>query len=227
MSTGVNSAPDAAAIRVLIADDDPLVRAGLRAVLANDAKVQVLADASDGREAVDLADRHQFDLVLMDIRMPGMDGLAACREILRRHPQQRIIVLTTFGEADYVRDAVALGVSGFLLKAGDPHDLLRGIHAVVAGGACLSPTVAAMILEDARTLDTSRATARTAAHAIDALTPRERDVLDLVARGFSNAEIAATLYLGEGTVKGYLTTIFTRLGVRNRVEAALAVWQTR
>jgi DNA-binding NarL/FixJ family response regulator len=218
---------DAAGVRVLVVDDDPLVRAGVRAVLCTDPSIRVVAEASDGRESVDLTDRHRPDVVLMDVRMPGMDGLAAVREIRRRHPEQRVVVLTTFGEAGYVREAIAVGVNGFLLKAGDPHDLVRGVHAVVTGAACLSPAVAAMVLEDARTREAHQATARASAEAVGALSPRERQVLDLVARGCSNAEIAGQLHLGEATVKGYLTAVFTRLGVRNRVEAALIAWQAR
>ena len=214
-------------IRVLIADDDAILRSGLQVILTSDDLVEIAAEATDGRGAVDLTDRHRPDVVLMDVRMPGVDGLTAAEEIRRRHPQQRIIVLTTFGESEYVRRAVALGVNGFLLKAGDPLDLLRGVHAVVAGGVCLSPSIAAMVMDDAQSATRTRTAAAAAKVALEGLPARERDALDLLARGRSNAEIAAALHLSEGTVKGYLTAAFARLGVRNRVEAALIVWQAR
>lgn len=212
-------------IRVLVADDDPVLRAGLETILTSDEQVVVVAHAADGRRAVELTDQHRPDVVLMDIRMPGVDGLTAVEEIRRRRPDQRVVVLTTFGETDYVHRAVALGVNGFLLKAGDPHDLLRGLHAVVAGGACLAPSVAAMVMDEARSPTSAPAAASAARRAVGDLPPREREVLGLVARGLSNAEIARELHLSEATVKGYLTTAFDRLGVRNRVEAALLAWQ--
>ncbi|MEU4408517.1 response regulator transcription factor [Streptosporangium sp. NPDC023963] len=214
-------------IRVLIVDDDPDVRAGLRTILTSDGSVQLVGEATDGHQAVEQVDRCVPDVVLLDIRMPGGDGLAAAAEIRRRWPGQRIIVLTTFGETEYVRRAVRLGVNGFLLKVGDPRDLLAGLRSVMAGGACLAPTVAAMVIGDARSAADRREVVNTAGQILARLPPRERDVLHLVAEGRSNAEIGETLHLSEATVKGYLSSAFARLGVRNRVEAALLVWQAR
>jgi DNA-binding NarL/FixJ family response regulator len=214
-----------AVIRVLVVDDDPEVRAGLRAILGTDPGVEVVGEAADGHQAVERVEGCAPDVVLMDIRMPRRDGLAATAEIRRRRPGQRIIVLTTFGEADYVRRAVGLGVNGFLLKAGDPLDLLAGLRSVMAGGACLASSVAAMVIGEARTSAHGRAAAGEAERVLADLSAREREVLDLVGEGRSNAEIAAALHLGEATVKSYLTSAFARLGVRNRVEAALLVWR--
>ncbi|MEU8378223.1 response regulator transcription factor [Streptosporangium sp. NPDC048865] len=214
-------------IRVLVVDDDPDVRAGLRTILTSDGSVQLVGEATDGHQAVEQVDRCVPDVVLLDIRMPGGDGLTAAAEIRRRWPGQRIIVLTTFGETEYVRRAVRLGVNGFLLKVGDPRDLLAGLRSVMAGGACLAPTVAAMVIGDARSAADRREVVNTAGRILASLPPRERDVLHLVAEGRSNAEIGETLHLSEATVKGYLSSAFARLGVRNRVEAALLVWQAR
>jgi DNA-binding NarL/FixJ family response regulator len=216
-----------AVIRVLVVDDDPDVRAGLRTILGSDRDVQVVGEAADGHRAVEQVESCVPDVVLMDIRMPHRDGLAATAEIRRRRPGQRIIVLTTFGEGHYVRRAVALGVNGFLLKAGDPLDLLGGLRTVMAGGACLAPSVAAVVIGEARTTAVRRAAAQDVERVLAELPARERDVLDLVAQGRSNAEIAASLHLAEATVKSYLTSAFARLGVRNRVEAALLVWRAR
>jgi DNA-binding NarL/FixJ family response regulator len=211
-------------IRVLVADDEPVVRAGVRAVLAADDGLDVVAEAGTGREAVDLTLRHRPDVVLMDIRMPGLDGLGAAAEILRERPEQPVVVLTTFGEAAYLERAVEMGVAGFLVKSGDPYDLLRGVRAVAEGGACLSPAAARHVLRAMRPA-TGRAAADRARGRIAALPPRERDVLLRLAEGRSNAEIARDLALSEGTVKGYVSSVLSSLGVRNRVEAALVAWE--
>lgn len=214
-------------IRVLVVDDDPDVRAGLRTILGSDGQVELVGEAVDGRHAVEQVERCAPDVVLLDIRMPRRDGLAAAAEIRRRWPAQRIIVLTTFGETEYVRRAVGLGVNGFLLKAGDPHDLLAGLRSVMGGGACLAPSVATMVVGEGRSSAHRREAADEAGRVLASLPARERDVLGLVAEGRSNAEIATSLHLSEATVKGYLTSAFARLGVRNRVEAALLVWRGR
>ncbi len=209
-----------AVIRVLLADDELAIRAGFRAILESDPEIEVVpAVAATGRQAVTLTLAERPDVVLMDIRMPELDGLAAVEQIRRARPLQAVLIVTTFGDDDYIARAVRLGVNGFLVKSGDPYDLIRGVKAAAAGGATLSPAVAAHLIEVLRT--TSTTPMQDASRAVANLTPRERDVLTLLARGRSNAEIAAELFLVEGTVKGYLRDIFTRLGVRNRVQAAI------
>ncbi len=210
--------------RVLVVDDEAAVREGLRIILASDPEIHVLAEGSNGREAVDLTLRHRPDVVLMDIRMPVMDGLTAAARIRERVPHQAVIVLTTFGELDYVRAAIAMGLNGFLLKTADPNDLLSGIRGVAQGGACLSPAVAAAVIDDGREIARQRTNAQAA---LAALPAQEQAVLRLVAQGAPNAEIAASLQLSESTVKSYLTSSFERLGVRNRVQAALIAWTAR
>ncbi|RKS09965.1 LuxR family two component transcriptional regulator [Nocardiopsis sp. Huas11] len=210
-------------IRVLLADDEAMIRAGVRAILASDAEIEVVAEAADGREAVDLVLSHRPDVALMDIRMPRMDGLAASAEIHRVAPGTAVIVLTTFGEDEYVSQALGDGASGFLLKAGDPRELITGVHAVADGGAYLSPKVARQVIAQ---FGGGRVARRSAAAArIAELTERERDVLALIGAGLSNADIAARLFLVEGTVKSYVSAILSRLGMRNRVQAAILAYE--
>jgi DNA-binding NarL/FixJ family response regulator len=211
-----------AVTRVLLADDEPAIRTTYRAILESDPEIDVLdAEAATGRQAVALALAERPDVVLMDIRMPELDGFDAVERIRRAAPAQATVIVTTFGDAEYIARAVRLGVNGFLVKSGDPYDLIRGVKAAAGGGAALSPAVAAHLIGLLRT----ETTANDAGRAVAALTARERDVLALLAKGRSNAEIAAGLFLTEGTVKGYISGIFTRLGVRNRVEAAILAHQ--
>ncbi|MEU5993703.1 response regulator transcription factor [Spirillospora sp. NPDC047418] len=206
-------------IRALLADDETMIRAGVRAILTADPAIDVVAEAADGHEAIDLTLRHRPDVALLDIRMPRLDGLAAATELRRAAPATGIIMLTTFGEDDYIARALAGGASGFLLKSGDPHELIAGVHAVAGGAAYLSPKVAHRVITHiagSRLDGGARARRRT-----DTLTPRERDVLTLLGAGLSNAEIATRLHLVEGTVKAYVSAILTRLDVRNRVQAAV------
>ncbi|WP_304454144.1 response regulator transcription factor [Nocardiopsis sp. YSL2] len=210
-------------IRVLIADDEAMIRAGVRAILDSDAGIEVVAEAADGREAVDLVLSHRPDVALMDIRMPRMDGLAAAAEIHRAASGTAVVMLTTFGEDEYVSQALGDGASGFLLKAGDPRELITGVHAVADGGAFLSPKVARQVIDQ---FGGGRAARRSAAAArVAELTERERDVLALIGAGLSNADIAARLFLVEGTVKSYVSTILSRLGMRNRVQAAILAYE--
>ncbi|GAA3396764.1 response regulator transcription factor [Cryptosporangium minutisporangium] len=206
-------------IRVVVADDEAMIRAGVRAILTTDPQIEVVAEAADGREAVEAARRHRPDVVLLDVRMPLMDGLAAAEELKRAAPSVAVLVLTTFGEDEYIDRALSAGAAGFLLKSGDPRELLAGVHAAADGAAFLSPKVAQRVIAAWNTGRTGRAAA--ARERIAALTDREREVLSLVGAGLSNADIAGRLFLVEGTVKAYVSTILSRLGVRNRVQAAL------
>ncbi|MGX7827114.1 response regulator [Actinokineospora sp. 24-640] len=209
-------------IRVLLADDEALVRAGVRAVLAADAGVEIVAEAADGHEAVALAQAHRPDVALLDIRMPRLDGLAAAAEIRRTAPATGVVMLTTFAEDAYIARALGDGASGFLLKSGDPRELLAGVRAVADGAAFLSPRVASRVIAELADgpsgLLGRRARAR---ERVAGLTGREREVLALVGAGLPNAEIGSRLHLVEGTVKAHVSTILNRLAVRNRVQAAI------
>ncbi|MEW9549663.1 response regulator [Nonomuraea sp. NPDC050783] len=206
-------------IRILLADDEAMMRAGLRAILASDPDLDVVAEAGDGRQAVDLAISHHPDVALLDIRMPRLDGLAAAAEIRRAAPGTAVVMLTTFGEDDYIAKALDLGAAGFLLKSGDPRELISGVRAVAEGAAYLSPKVAQRVM--AQLAGGRMARGARARDRIEVLTEREREVLALVGAGLSNAEIAARLHIVEGTVKAYVSAILTRLDVRNRVQAAI------
>ena len=201
-------------VRVLVADDDTLVRSGLVALLQSDRAVRVVAEAATGREAVELSRRHAVDVALLDVRMPDLDGIAAAGDILRRDDPPRVVILTTFNERAYLARALQIGVDGFLLKSGDPAELIRAVRGVSRGGLHLTPDVARMLVSVASLRDVE-------IHDLSALTDRERDVLSLVSKGDSNADIASTLHISEGTVKGHVSSIMARLGVTNRVQAAI------
>jgi DNA-binding NarL/FixJ family response regulator len=212
-------------IRVLLADDEAMVRAGVRAILASGGETEVVAEAGDGREAVELARAHRPDVALLDIRMPRLDGLAAAEEIVRTVPGTAVAMLTTFSEQEYVARALGGGATGFLLKSGDPYELIAGVRAVAGGAAFLSPKVARYVIDglgggDGRLGREAAARARVAE-----LSPREREVLGLVGAGLSNPEIAARLHLVEGTVKAYVSAVLDRLRVRNRVQAAIVAYE--
>ncbi|MGV9299071.1 response regulator [Amycolatopsis sp. NPDC003676] len=210
-------------IRVLLADDEAMIRAGVAAILASDKEIEVVAEAADGRSAIELARANRPDVALLDIRMPGLDGLAAAEEIRKLLPDTGVLMLTTFGEDEYIERALGLGASGFLLKAGDPRELLAGVHAVADGAAFLSPKVAHRVITRLSGSRFSRAA--TARERVNVLTNREREVLVLLAEGLSNADIAARMFVVEGTVKAHVSTILTRLDVRNRVQAAITAFE--
>jgi DNA-binding NarL/FixJ family response regulator len=206
-------------IRVVIADDDALVRAGVRAVLSADPGIAIVAEAADGRGAIDLVQRHRPDVAVLDIRMPGTDGITATAEIRRTVPETGVVVLTTFGEDDYIMRALGSGASGFLIKSGEPEELIIGVRAVADGAAYLSPKVAARVVAHLTAGDSARrATARAR---VEALTDREREVLAHLGAGLSNGQIARRLSVVEGTVKAHVSSVLAQLGVPNRAAAAV------
>jgi DNA-binding NarL/FixJ family response regulator len=209
-------------IRVLIADDQSLVRAGFRLVLENHPDLEVVGEASNGNQAVHSVARLRPDVVLMDIRMPELDGIAATRQITARHPA-RVLVLTTYDLDEYVYDALQAGASGFLLKDTPPPQLVDGIRAVANGEALLAPTVTRRLIEEFARIGPAR---RTPPSELDELTPRELEVLRLLARGMSNAEIAAALILGDTTVKTHVTHVLGKLGLRDRVQAVVLAYES-
>lgn len=210
-------------IRILVADDEPMIRAGICAVLACDPGFSVVAQAADGREAVELVLRHRPDVAVLDVRMPGGGGIDAAAEIRRTVPGTAVVMLTTFGEDEYILRALGEGAAGFLIKSGEPEELLAGVRAVAEGAAYLSPKVAARVVAHlAADGAGARAARRSAARArVESLTARERDVLGCLGGGLSNGQIARRLGLAEGTVKAHVSSILARLGVENRAAAAV------
>jgi DNA-binding NarL/FixJ family response regulator len=206
------------AIRVLIADDEQLVRAGIRFVLSNAAEVEVVAEASNGRDAVELARRHQADVALLDIRMPGLDGLAVAEQLADVAPGTAVLILTTFSEDEYVYRALQAGAAGFLLKDTPPSELIHAVRVAMNGHAIVSPQITRRLFDRYAEEGRSRADARRRAAA---LTEREREVLAMVGTGLSNAEIAGRLHVSEGTVKAYVSRILTKIDCTNRVQAAI------
>jgi DNA-binding NarL/FixJ family response regulator len=210
-------------IRVLIADDEPMIRAGVRSVLATDPDIDVVAEAADGRAAVELVRRHRPAVAVLDIRMPGVNGIDAAAEIRATVPGTGVIMLTTFGEDDYILEALGGGAAGFLTKSGEPEELITGVRAVAEGAAYLSPKIAARVVAHlaatgAGTLAGRRSAAR---RRVAALTPREGEVLALLGSGLSNGQIARRLHVVEGTVKAHVSSVLARLGVGNRAAAAV------
>jgi DNA-binding NarL/FixJ family response regulator len=211
-------------IRVLIADDEHMVREGFRLLLETQPDIRVVGEAASGAAAIDAAATHRPDVVLMDIRMPGMDGLQATRAILSRMSQPpRIVMLTTFDFDEYVYDAIKAGASGFLLKESPPEKLAEAVRVVARGDALLHPSITRRLIADLA----RRPTPRTGLPpAMSELTPRELDVLRLVARGRSNGEIAAELHLGEATIKTHLAHLLAKLRLRDRVQAVVMAYES-
>jgi DNA-binding NarL/FixJ family response regulator len=205
-------------VRVLLVDDDDLMRAGLTAVLSSDETIDVVGEAPDGRAAVERAIELRPDVVLMDVRMPGLDGIAATRELLAVSPDVRVVVLTTFEQDDYIFGALSAGASGFLLKRTRPEELIAAIHTVAAGDSLLSPSVTRTGIQRLAGQPAPDAAAEVR---LDELTARERDVLELIARGLSNGEIAAALVIEESTVKTHVRHILRKLRLRDRVQAVI------
>jgi DNA-binding NarL/FixJ family response regulator len=209
--------------RVLIADDDDLVRAGLVELLSNDPAIEIVGRASTGREAVERARRLSPDVVLMDVRMPDLDGIAATRELTRAAPEVRVLILTTFEQDDYVFGAMRAGASGFLLKRTRPEELIAAVHTVAAGDALLSPSVTRRVIDRMAQQPTPELADQAK---LDELTPREREVLALVARGLSNREIAAELVVEEATVRSHIRRILMKLDLRGRVQIVIFAYET-
>ena len=207
---------------ILLADDDHLVRVGLRAVLDAEDDLTVVAEAADGREAVSLAFDHEPDLIIMDIRMPEMDGLEATREIVRSRLESRVLVLTTFELDEYVYEALQAGASRFLLKRVPPSELIEAVRIVAAGESLVFPAMTRRLIERYSAARPTKEQARR----FEELTEREREVLHLVARGRSNAEIADELYVGHETVKSHVKAVLLKLGVRDRTQAVILAYET-
>lgn len=207
-------------LRVVIADDQPMMRAGFKAVLEATGAIEVVAEASNGEEAVAAANAHSPDVVLMDIEMPGMDGI----EATRRLPRHRVLILTTFGLDEYIVDALRAGASGFLLKDAPTADVVQAVRSVAAGDAVLGPSVTRQLLDQVgRRLPA--AVSRTP-EGLDELTDREREVLRMLAAGLSNAELADALVLSEATVKTHVSNLLGKLNLRDRVQAVIYAYET-
>jgi DNA-binding NarL/FixJ family response regulator len=209
-------------VRILVADDQPLVRAGIRRVIEADSSLAVVGEAADGHEAVALTRALRPDVVLMDIRMPILDGIEATTRLVEGGTDARIVMLTTFGLDEYVLGALRAGASGFVLKEAPPEEILEAIHVVAAGDALIAPAVTRAVIAE---LGRRPAKAELAAR-LDDLTPRERQVLGLLARGLSNTEIADELVVGEGTVKTHVAHVLSKLGVRDRVQAVVFAYES-
>ena len=208
-------------VRVLVADDQSMVRAGFRMLLSDEPDIEVVAEASNGLEAVDKAARFDPTVVLMDIRMPELDGLEATRRILAAHDSARVLILTTFDLDEYVYEALRAGASGFVLKDDPPEQLLAAIRTVAAGDALLSPSVTKRVIKQFTTIPRPKPP-----EAFDELTTREQEVFRLIANGLSNPEIAQELSISEATVKTHITHILQKLNLRDRVQAVVLAYQT-
>jgi DNA-binding NarL/FixJ family response regulator len=209
---------------VLIADDQALVRVGLRKILEVEPETSVIGEAGDGEDAIAEVGRLRPDVVLMDIRMPVLDGIEATRRIVRAQPGTRVLILTTFGLDGYVYDALRAGASGFMLKDAPPEEIAAAVRIVASGEALLAPAVTRAVIEEFARQQPTAATA--SPPAVAELTPREREVLDLLARGMSNPEICQQLVISEATAKTHVARILQKLDLRDRVQAVIYAYET-
>jgi DNA-binding NarL/FixJ family response regulator len=209
--------------RVLIADDDHLMRAGLAELLAGEPDVEIVGQASTGREAIERVRRLGPDVVLMDVRMPDLDGIQATRELTRAASGAKVLILTTFEQDDYIFGALRAGASGFLLKRTRPEDLIAAVHTIAAGDALLAPSITRRVIDRMAQQPTPDLAGQTK---LSELTPREREVLQLIARGLSNREIAKELVVEESTIRTHVKGILTKLGLRDRVQIVIFAYET-
>jgi DNA-binding NarL/FixJ family response regulator len=209
--------------RVLIADDDDLMRAGLVELLSNDPTIEIIGEASTGREAIERTRRLAPDVVLMDVRMPDLDGIAATRQLSHADPRAKILMLTIFEEDDYVFGALRAGASGFLVKRTRPEELIAAVHTIARGDSLLSPSVTRRVIDRMAQQPVPELTDQAK---LDTLTPRERDVLQHVARGLSNREIAAELVVEESTIRSHMKQILMKLQLRDRVQIVIYAYET-
>ncbi|HCT77471.1 MAG TPA: DNA-binding response regulator [Micromonosporaceae bacterium] len=209
-------------IRVLIADDDHLMRAGLIELLTADPEIDIVGQASTGREAVQRTRQLTPDVVLMDVRMPDLDGIAATRELSQAAPAVKVLILTTFEQNDYIFGALRAGASGFLLKRTRPEELIAAVHTIASGDSLLSPSVTRRVIDRMAQQPTPDLADQSK---LDELTPREREVLELVTRGMSNREIAAVLIVEESTIRTHVKRILMKLGLRDRVQAVIFAYE--
>ena len=210
-------------VRIAIADDEALVRGGFRAILDSEPGFEVVAEAADGRQAFTAVERFTPDVVVMDIRMPELDGLAATRQLRVTHPGVRILIVTTFDLDEYVYDALQAGAAGFLLKDARPNELIAAVHAVASGDALIAPAVTRRLIE---AFVAARPVQVPDDASVATLTGREREILLLLARGLSNREIAAEVRLSEATVKTHVASVLAKLGVRDRVRAVIVAYES-
>jgi DNA-binding NarL/FixJ family response regulator len=209
--------------RVLIADDDDLMRAGLVELLSGDPSIEIVGEAATGREAVERSRRLHPQVVLMDVRMPDLDGIAATRELARTAPATKVLILTTFEQDDYVFGALRAGASGFLLKRTRPEALIAAVHTIAAGDSLLSPSVTRRVIERVAQQPTPDLSDEAR---LDELTPREREILGLVARGLSNREIATALVVEESTIRTHVKRILMKLQLRDRIQIVIFAYES-